>query len=140
MGWDISLSYSLSSGKLNLAMTGIALLTFMTVHLFQFRFGETQPFKLCSPPYLVNLATLLHLRLNLFWVDYPGCETSTAWSSRSSNPQAGAPSTSWQLSSSPFTWLSVGRRLFLLRRWAFRRAITSTPTTSVGPSPSSSPR
>merc|ERR1712232_184524 len=74
--WDISLSYSLSSGKLNLAMTGIALLTFMTVHLFQFRFGATQPFKLCSPPYLVNLATLLHLKLNLFWVNYEGCVTS----------------------------------------------------------------
>merc|ERR1712232_515972 len=74
--WDINLSQSVSSGKLNLAITGIALLTFMTVHLFQFRFGETQPFPLCSPGYLINLATLLHLRLNLFWVDYPGCETS----------------------------------------------------------------
>lgn len=74
--WDISLSYSLGSGKLNLAMTGIALLTFMTVHLFQFRFGATQPFKLCPPPYLVNLGTLLHLQLNLFWVNYEGCETT----------------------------------------------------------------
>merc|ERR1712014_408331 len=27
--WDISLAYSVSSGKLNLAITGIALLTFM---------------------------------------------------------------------------------------------------------------
>jgi len=74
--WDINLSQSITSGKLNLAITGIALLTFMTVHLFQFRFGETQNFKLCSPPYLVNLMTLFHLQLNLFWVDYPGCETS----------------------------------------------------------------
>merc|ERR1712117_462936 len=74
--WDISLSYSVGSGKLNLAITGIALLTFMTVHLFQFRFGETQPFKLCPPNYYVNLATLLHLRLNLFWVNYPGCATA----------------------------------------------------------------
>merc|ERR1712242_343236 len=48
----------------------------MTVHLFQFRFGATQPFTLCPPPYLVNLWTLLHLRLNLFWVDTPGCETA----------------------------------------------------------------
>merc|ERR1712129_585546 len=71
--WDISLSYSLSSGKLNLAISGIALLTFMTVHLFQFRFGETQPFKLCPPGYLINFETLLELKLNLFWVDYPGC-------------------------------------------------------------------
>merc|ERR1712066_119539 len=74
--WDISLAYSVGSGKLNLAITGIALLTFMTVHLFQFRFGETQMYKVCPPPYLVNLWTLLHLQLNLFWVDTPGCETS----------------------------------------------------------------
>ena len=74
--WDISLGYPVSSGKLNVAITGIALLTFMAVHLFQFRFGETQPYKLCSPPYLVNLWTLLHLQLNLFWVDTPGCATS----------------------------------------------------------------
>lgn len=74
--WDISLSYSVGSGKLNLAITGIALLTFMTVHLFQFRFGETQSFKLCPPPYLVNIMTLLHLRINLFWVDTPDCTTA----------------------------------------------------------------
>merc|ERR1712083_298438 len=74
--WDINLSQSVSSGKLNLAITGIALLTFMTVHLFQFRFGETQPFTLCSPGYLINLETLLELKLNLFWVDYPGCVKS----------------------------------------------------------------
>jgi len=74
--WDISLAYSVGSGKLNLAITGIALLTFMTVHLFQFRFGETQMYKVCPPPYLVNLWTLLQLKLNLFWVDTPGCETS----------------------------------------------------------------
>merc|ERR1711884_392518 len=71
--WDISLAYSVCSGKLNLAITGIALLTFMTVHLFQFRFGETQPFTLCSPNYLINFETLLELKLNLFWVDYPDC-------------------------------------------------------------------
>merc|ERR1711957_111072 len=74
--WDISLSYGVRSGKLNLAITGIMLLTFMTVHLFQFRFGETQPFKLCPPPYLINLWTLMELRLNLFWVDTPGCTTA----------------------------------------------------------------
>merc|ERR1712051_166278 len=74
--WDISLAYSVSSGKLNLAITGIALLTFMTVHLFQFRFGETQLFTLCSPGYLINFETLLELKLNLFWVDYPGCVKS----------------------------------------------------------------
>merc|ERR1739838_776497 len=74
--WDISLAYSVGSGKLNLAITGIALLTFMTVHLFQFRFGETQMYKVCPPPYLVNLWTLLQLKLNLFWVDTPNCTTA----------------------------------------------------------------
>merc|ERR1712076_196224 len=74
--WDISLSYGVRSGKLNLVITGIMLLTFMTIHLFQFRFGETQPFTLCSPGYLINFETLLELKLNLFWVDYPGCVQS----------------------------------------------------------------
>jgi len=74
--WDINLGNSIGSGKLNLAVTGIALLTFMTVHLFQFRFGETQLYTLCSPGYLVNLETLVELKLNLFWVDYPGCVQS----------------------------------------------------------------
>merc|ERR1712242_354491 len=71
--WDINLNQKISSGKLNLAITGIALLTFMTVHLFQFRFGATQDFNLCPPPYLVNFYTLLELKLNLFWVNYEGC-------------------------------------------------------------------
>jgi len=74
--WDISINSTVASGKLNLALSGITLLTFMCIHLFQFRFGETQMFKLCPPPYLVNIGTLLHLRLNLFWVDTPGCETA----------------------------------------------------------------
>merc|ERR1712107_951464 len=64
--WDISINYTVASVKLTLAISGITLLTFMVIHLFQFRFGATQPFKLCPPPYLVNLGTLFHLRLNLF--------------------------------------------------------------------------
>merc|ERR1712232_370445 len=71
--WDISLGYSVSSGKLNLAITGIALLTFMTIHLFQFRFGEAQPYKLCPPPYFINFSGIL--RLNLFWVGDEGCQS-----------------------------------------------------------------
>merc|ERR1712012_681367 len=74
--WDTKLGLGIRSGHLDLAITGLALLTFMTIHLFQFRFGETQPYKLCPPPYLVNLWTLLHFKLNLFWVDTPGCATS----------------------------------------------------------------
>jgi len=69
--WDISLKQTLESGKMNLAISGVMLLTFMTIHLFQFRFGETVDFYLCPPPYLINLAGVL--TLNLFWVDTPGC-------------------------------------------------------------------
>merc|ERR1711939_958373 len=35
--WDISINYTVASGKLNLAISGVMLLTFMTLHLFQFR-------------------------------------------------------------------------------------------------------
>merc|ERR1712048_1312717 len=42
--WDISINYTIASGKLNLAFSGIALLIFMTIHLFQFRFGDTQQY------------------------------------------------------------------------------------------------
>merc|ERR1711994_218672 len=34
--WDISINYTIASGKLNLAISGITLLTFMSIHLFQF--------------------------------------------------------------------------------------------------------
>merc|ERR1712032_1472322 len=74
--WDISINYTIASGKLSLAISGITLLTFMSIHLFQFRFGETQMFKLCPPPYLMNIGTIFDLRLNLFWVDEPGCTTA----------------------------------------------------------------
>merc|ERR1719337_78389 len=47
--WDISINYTIVSGKLNLAISGLCLLTFMTIHLFQFRFGVTRPFALCPP-------------------------------------------------------------------------------------------
>merc|ERR1711879_496284 len=34
--WDMKLTMGVLSGQLNLAMTGVLLLTFMTIHLFQF--------------------------------------------------------------------------------------------------------
>merc|ERR1712211_95013 len=37
------------------AISGVTLLTFMTIHLFQFRFGDTKPYDLCPPEYLVNI-------------------------------------------------------------------------------------
>merc|ERR1712238_139602 len=66
-----SLKQTVESGKMNLAISGVMLLTFMTIHLFQFRFGDTVDFYLCPPPYFINLAGILSL--NLFWVDTPGC-------------------------------------------------------------------
>jgi len=69
--WDISINYTLVSGKLNLAISGIMLLTFMMIHLYQFRFGATQPYLLCPPPYLINVQGILSL--NLFWVADAGC-------------------------------------------------------------------
>merc|ERR1711990_842747 len=72
--WDISINYTIASGKLNLALSGVCLLTFMTIHLYQFRFGDTQTAYLCPPPYLINVATVLQLSLNLFWVDYKSAD------------------------------------------------------------------
>merc|ERR1712048_617950 len=63
--WEISINYKVSEGKLNLAISGICLLSFMLIHLFQFRFGDTRAYQLCPPPYFVNLKGLLSL--NLFW-------------------------------------------------------------------------
>merc|ERR1719473_1412214 len=63
--WDISLNYTPKSGKLNLAFSGVLLLTYMTIHLFQFRFGDTQPYLLRPPPYFINFEGILQLRL--FW-------------------------------------------------------------------------
>merc|ERR1719248_83080 len=63
--WDISLNYTVASGQLNLAITGVLLLTFMTIHLFQFRFGATQPYLVRPPRFLINFEGIP--TLNLFW-------------------------------------------------------------------------
>ncbi|KAL9139005.1 succinate dehydrogenaase [Amphidinium carterae] len=66
--WDMKLSMGFKSGALNLAVTGLALLAFMTIHLFQFRFGDTAqfgPYMLRPPPYLINFWGIP--QLNLFW-------------------------------------------------------------------------
>eukprot|EP00927_Polykrikos_kofoidii_P064404 TRINITY_DN595_c0_g1_i10.p1 TRINITY_DN595_c0_g1~~TRINITY_DN595_c0_g1_i10.p1 ORF type:complete len:1039 (-),score=122.65 TRINITY_DN595_c0_g1_i10:206-3322(-) len=68
--WDISIQSTISSGKMNLAISGVALLTFMTIHLFQFRFGDTQLVPICPPKYLLDFTAILpgdHF-LNLFWI------------------------------------------------------------------------
>merc|ERR1712159_297743 len=69
--WEGTINMKVSSGALNLALSGVCLLTFMTIHLFQFRFGETVPFYLCPPEYLVNLSGILTLSLWYIWD--PGC-------------------------------------------------------------------
>merc|ERR1711879_722646 len=69
--WDISINYTVASGKVNLAISGLLLLTFMCIHLVQFRFGATQPYQLCAPPYFINVEGIL--TLSLFWVATPGC-------------------------------------------------------------------
>ncbi|CAJ1407885.1 unnamed protein product [Effrenium voratum] len=68
--WDMKLALVNTQGinVLNLAISGLMLLTFMTIHLFQFRFGDTDqfgPYYVRPPPYLINFWGILSL--NLFW-------------------------------------------------------------------------
>eukprot|EP00413_Alexandrium_margalefii_P011781 CAMPEP_0204529988 /NCGR_PEP_ID=MMETSP0661-20131031/10366_1 /ASSEMBLY_ACC=CAM_ASM_000606 /TAXON_ID=109239 /ORGANISM="Alexandrium margalefi, Strain AMGDE01CS-322" /LENGTH=1076 /DNA_ID=CAMNT_0051536043 /DNA_START=60 /DNA_END=3290 /DNA_ORIENTATION=- len=70
--WDMKIKMVASSGLsvLNLAITGLMLMTFMTIHLFQFRFGDTAqfgPYYIRPPPCLVNFWGLL--TLDLFWTE-----------------------------------------------------------------------
>jgi len=73
--WDMKLTATPKSGGLNLIVSGICLLTFMTIHLFQFRFGETRAYKLCPPPYLINAQGIVDMNhfLSLFWMDDSYC-------------------------------------------------------------------
>merc|ERR1711994_342986 len=62
--WDMKLSLVKSQGirALNLAISGLMLLTFMTIHLFQFRFGDTSvfgPYMIRPPPYMINFWGIL---------------------------------------------------------------------------------
>ena len=47
--WDQELSPGLMSGQLNLAITGLMLLTVITIHLFLFCFADTEPRALHQP-------------------------------------------------------------------------------------------
>jgi len=79
--YDMKLTMGVKSGQLNLAISGLMLLTFMTIHLFQFRFGDTDqfgPYYIRPPPFLINFMGLLSL--NLFWCkkeDTLSCDAST---------------------------------------------------------------
>ena len=74
--WDSSINYAAASGKLNLAIYGVTLLTFMMLHLFQFRFDVTHMYKLCPPSHLINFGTALDLSLDLFWIGWEVCTTA----------------------------------------------------------------
>merc|ERR1712136_340768 len=67
--WDQKLSSGLMSGQLNLAITGLMLLTFMTIHLFQFRFADTEQYFLRPPPTLINWHPSWLITLTFFWTD-----------------------------------------------------------------------
>merc|ERR1719240_1152159 len=70
--WDMKLTMGIKSGQLNLAITGLCLLAFMTIHLFQFRFGDTDqfgPYYVNPPRFLINFSGITSL--NLFWCE-PG--------------------------------------------------------------------
>merc|ERR1712146_714694 len=65
--WD-KLGMVKSSGMfptMNLAITGVMLGTFMTIHLFQFRFGDTHQYFIRPPPLLISFYGIP--KLNLFW-------------------------------------------------------------------------
>merc|ERR1712139_680334 len=64
--WNrIGVKGSVIDGNLNLGITGILLLVFMTIHLFQFRFGATEDYYLRPPPYLAFFGGIT--KLQLFW-------------------------------------------------------------------------
>jgi len=48
-----------------MAVSGLFLLTFMTIHLQQFRLGETKDYLVRPPPLMINFSGILSL--NLFW-------------------------------------------------------------------------
>jgi hypothetical protein len=72
--WDMKLTSGIwGPGFLDLAISGLMLLTFMTIHLIQFRFGDTEqfgPYYVRPPPWMINPWGILQLRdINLFWCD-----------------------------------------------------------------------
>merc|ERR1712151_373415 len=70
--WDMKLTMGIKSGQLNLALTGLCLLAFMTIHLFQFRCGDCNqfgPYYVRPPRFLINFSGITSL--NLFWCE-PG--------------------------------------------------------------------
>ena len=67
--WDQKVSCGLLGGQLDLGITGLMLLMFMTIHFFQFRFADTGNYYLSSPPTLINWWPSWLITLTLFWTD-----------------------------------------------------------------------
>ena len=66
--WDMKLALVKSSGLsvLNLAISGLMLMTFMAIHLLQFRFGDTDqfgPYLIKPPGFLINFQGILTLNI-----------------------------------------------------------------------------
>jgi len=53
---------------MNLALSGVMLGTFMTIHLFQFRFADTLQYYIRPPPMLISWYGIP--KLNLFWTEW----------------------------------------------------------------------
>ena len=71
---DFNIKQPITTGALNMAISGVVLLSYMIVHLFQFRFGDTQPYKLRPPPLMINFDGINPFSdsfLHLFYVTDP---------------------------------------------------------------------
>merc|ERR1712216_1052032 len=120
---DFNIKQPVTSGALNMAISGVVLLSYMIVHLFQFRFGDTQPYKLRPPPLMINFEginpfsdSFLHLKF----------VTSTSWNTTCSRTGAGCGTTCSRCLCSRPTSGSDGRRLFRRRSSASPRPCSST--------------
>ena len=67
--WDLKLSSGMMSGQLNLATTGLLLLTFMTIHPFKVHSADTEQYFLKLPPTLYNRWPCWLITLTFFWTD-----------------------------------------------------------------------
>merc|ERR1712160_164260 len=102
-------------------------------HLFQFRFGATEMFYLCPPPYFINAEGLFSL--SLFWIGDKAC---TGFEVRdiyrlefSFRLVVGYFSISLQYVSSARICASAGRRQFRHQHWKFHSATTTKLFTSA---------
>ena len=85
---EIVLVKTLGVGAPSLAVSSLMLLISMTIHMFQFRLGDTDQFGpdfVRPPPYLIK--SWGHYEISLFWIDGETvcqweCVTYTRWSTK----------------------------------------------------------